>query len=158
MGLDQYLYAKDYVSGSSYSTDEKEKSLYEKLLEAVNAQEFIYQDLPSIQMQVKVGYWRKANQIHNWFVTNVQDGEDDCKEYYVPRESLEDLLNTCREVLLSKHPDVANDLLPATSGFFFGSTEIDEWYWAQLDDTIEQISRLLKTVPSDWDFYYQSSW
>lgn len=158
MGLDQYLYAKNYVSGSRYSKDEQEKSLYATLLEAVNAQEFVYQDLPSIQMQVKVGYWRKANQVHSWFVKNVQDNEDDCKEYYVPRESLEDLLNTCREVLLSKHPDVANDLLPVGYGFFFGSTEIDEWYWEQLEYTIEQISRLLKTVPADWDFYYQSSW
>ena len=27
----------------------------------------------------EVGYWRKANAIHKWFVDNVQDGNDDCK-------------------------------------------------------------------------------
>lgn len=42
-----------------------------------------------------VGYWRKANQIHKWFVDNVQDGNDDCKSYYVSTEDLEKLLNIC---------------------------------------------------------------
>ena len=27
-----------------------------------------------------VGYWRKQNAIHNWFVENVQDGIDDCDQ------------------------------------------------------------------------------
>lgn len=45
-----------------------------------------------------VGYWRKANQIHKWFVDNVQDGNDDCKPYYVSTEDLEKLLNICKEV------------------------------------------------------------
>ncbi len=44
------------------------------------------------------GYWRKANQIHKWFVDNVQDGNDDCKTYYVSTEDLEKLLNICKEV------------------------------------------------------------
>ncbi len=35
------------------------------------------------------GYWRKANGIHAWFVQNVQEGEDDCKEYYVSQSKLE---------------------------------------------------------------------
>ena len=26
----------------------------------------------------EVGYWRKANAIHGWFVRNVQNGKDDC--------------------------------------------------------------------------------
>ena len=48
----------------------------------------------------QVGYWRKANEIHNWFVENVQDGEDDC-EYHneCTRKILEDLLHTCKIVL-----------------------------------------------------------
>ena len=29
------------------------------------------------------GYWRKANQIHKWFVDNVQGGIDDCRPYPV---------------------------------------------------------------------------
>lgn len=46
-----------------------------------------------------VAYWRKANQIHRWFVENVQGGDDDCREYYVSREQLKELLTTVRTVL-----------------------------------------------------------
>jgi hypothetical protein len=48
----------------------------------------------------QVGYWRKANQIHNWFVENIQDGIDDC-DYHreVTEEDLEELLDVCKRVL-----------------------------------------------------------
>ena len=50
----------------------------------------------------QVAYWRKANAIHDWFVNNVQDGEDDC-EYHdeVTQEILEELLCVCETVLES---------------------------------------------------------
>ena len=47
----------------------------------------------------EIGYWRKANQIHNWFVENVQGGEDDCGTYPVSKEQLEELLEKCEYVL-----------------------------------------------------------
>lgn len=48
----------------------------------------------------QVGYWRKANEIHNWFVKNVQDGEDDCGYHNeVTKEILEELLDICQIVL-----------------------------------------------------------
>lgn len=43
--------------------------------------------------------WRKANQIHAWFVENVQDGDDNCGEYYVSREKLQQLLSLCEQVI-----------------------------------------------------------
>ena len=50
----------------------------------------------------QVGYWRKANQIHNWFVENIQNGEDDC-DYHreVTEEDLKELLDVCNKVLAS---------------------------------------------------------
>lgn len=47
-----------------------------------------------------VGYWRKANQIHRWFVDNVQDGDDDC-DYHeeCTKGIIEELLNTCKRVI-----------------------------------------------------------
>jgi hypothetical protein len=107
---------------------------------------------------VKVGYWRKANQVHQWFVDNVQEGEDNCAQYYVSRDQLQELLSVCREVLTSKDEEVAKDLLPPSVGFFFGSYEISEWYWEQIDDTIKQLEKVLSEVPADWDLYYDSSW
>lgn len=157
MGLDQYLYANVYLSDGSWLGAERNKA-FEKVKEVLEADSFINKDYPSASVNVKVGYWRKANQIHNWFVENVQDGEDNCAEYYVSRDQLQELLQVCKEVKASKHPDVVNDLLPPAQGFFFGSYEIDDWYWEQIDDTIEQLERVLSKVPEDWSFAYQSSW
>jgi hypothetical protein len=53
---------------------------------------------------------------------------------------------------------LAEELLSPSQGFFFGSYEIDEWYWEQLEDTLMQLGRVLTTVPEDWSFAYQSSW
>jgi hypothetical protein len=74
---------------------------------------------------INVCYWRKANEIHNWFVQNIQNGEDDCNSYFIPREKLKELVNLCKTVKQTKN----TDLLPTQSGFFFGSTEHDEYYY-----------------------------
>ena len=49
----------------------------------------------------QVGYWRKANAIHEWFVKNVQGGRDECQKSEVSREQLEALLDTVNTVLSS---------------------------------------------------------
>lgn len=46
-----------------------------------------------------VGYWRKANAIHRWFVDNIQDGKDECQESYVSKEDIEKLLSVCNNIL-----------------------------------------------------------
>ncbi len=103
---------------------------------------------------IEIGYWRKANQIHNWFVENCQGGVDDCREHSVYHEDLQELKKRCETVL--KHPSEAEDLLPTQSGFFFGSTEYDEWYVQDLKDTIEIIDWALS---QDFDYFvYHSSW
>ena len=57
---------------------------------------------PRKRIKEEIGYWRKANQIHNWFVGHVQDGEDDCRYHHeVTKEILEELLDTCKTVLAS---------------------------------------------------------
>jgi hypothetical protein len=50
-------------------------------------------------VDVCVGYWRKANQIHGWFVDHVQGGEDRCQSTPVTRAQLEELRNECQYVL-----------------------------------------------------------
>lgn len=85
-------------------------------------------------------YWCKTNAIHKWFVDNVQGGNDDCGYYYVDMEQLHELRDTCQKVL-DDH-SLAEVLLPTQAGFFFGSTEFDEWYWIDLARTVEEIDRI----------------
>lgn len=154
MGLDMYLYASKYSSDAAWR-DEDDRKLFNEVLKAVDGESFIDKDLPSLIVDLKVGYWRKANQIHQWFVDNVQEGNDNCAEYYVSREKLEELRELCVNVRNNK--DTAEENLPPSQGFFFGSTEIDEWYWQDIDETIEIIDKCLK-MPEEWSFKYQSSW
>lgn len=154
MGLDQYLHAKRYTSNSDWRPDE-EKQIFSALAKLANVDEFMDDYSPSITMEVCVAYWRKQNAIHNWFVQNCQDGVDECQQVSVGREQLEELRDVCRKVLAD--PSLASNLLPTAEGFFFGSTDYDEWYTRGLTYTADKIDKLL-TMNDEWYFYYQSSW
>lgn len=86
---------------------------------------------------------------------NCQDGTDDCRTSYVSRDQLNELKQLCQQII--DDPKEANDLLPTQSGFFFGSTEYDEWYFEGLKDTVEIVDRAL-AMPDEWEFEYHSSW
>jgi hypothetical protein len=105
-----------------------------------------------------VAYWRKANHIHQWFVTNVQGGRDECQRSYVPVDKLRELKALVRTVL-DDH-SLAPTLLPTQSGFFFGGTEYDDWYFESLEDTARQLGDVLEEFEQndDVEFEYQSSW
>lgn len=126
-------------------------------------------DIPFNRVQEIVlakGYWRKANHIHNWFVEKIQSGEDDCKNYYVDYEQLEELKRICERVKESLDnssidesgnyidTEIAENLLPTQSGFFFGSTGYDEYYYDGLVKTI----KILSDLNEDSFYYYSSSW
>lgn len=132
------------------------KDKFNTIADAIGVRDFMDKELPSIQCQVKVGYWRKANAIHDWFVQNCQDGNDDCRESYVSIEQLEELRKIC-QMVLDNHA-LASEYLPTTSGFFFGSTEYDEWYFQDLQSTVEIIDNALSKIGDEWTFTYQSSW
>lgn len=155
MGLDMYLTAEKYLSPSEWSGSDSNEQ-YADVVTVVGAKDFVGGAYPSANVSVSIAYWRKANAIHQWFVDNVQSGEDNCADYYVPREALEELLDTCHEI--KTNPDLAEELLPTQQGFFFGETEYGEWYFEIIDDTIGQIEKALKSVPEDWTFHYRSSW
>ena len=101
--------------------------------------------------------WRKANHIHKWFVDNVQNGKDDCGYYEVTKEQLEELLEVCKTV--TDDLIMAKKLLPTTSGFFFGSTDYDEWYFDDVKYTLETIENVLNTTDFENEMImYCSSW
>ena len=105
----------------------------------------------------EVGYWRKANAIHKWFVDNVQNGVDDCGDYKVTKEQLIELYNVCDDVLNDNN--LAEHLLPTQSGFFFGMTEYNDRYFYDVEFTKELIDEILEKKSYCLDnLYYSSSW
>jgi len=165
MGLDMYLSAKKHLSKINYKVLQENNELDYNSPEAVY-QEFndlmqltqltdVATDMYGASVEVTCAYWRKANQIHSWFVREIQGGEDNCGEYYVSSDKLIELLAICKHSLENKDPAL---LLPQ-GGFFFGSTDIDEWYWNDIKSTISQLERILALPEFDnLSFYYNSSW
>ncbi len=150
-----YLSAERFVSGYEHDKDED----FGKILGLLNLERSDAER--SILVNITVGYWRKANAIHQWFVENVQSGEDNCARYYVSREQLAELRDECRAALAKLEAgdaDGAEDILPPTSGFFFGSTEIDSWYKKDLEHTVNVLEKVLSPKFEKFDFTYRSSW
>ena len=161
MGLDMYLYIEKYVSRNTYSRENDEFSFsttpeFESITNALSTDTLIRQEEHTgYTVQVPVGYWRKANAIHGWIVQNCANGVDECQRIYVPREKAQDLVDWCKMTIAN--PDKADEFLPVTSGFFFGTSEYDEWYFDALQDTIEIFEPLLASKEGD-SIFYQASW
>lgn len=165
MGLDMNLYRKTYVKRWDHIPAEKQFSVSVKMgnkkYENIDSDKISY-------IEEEIAYWRKANQIHQWFVDNVQDGEDNCANYYVSASQLEELVNRCKTIVekcklepgkvkngqrlgdngwediiedgeVMTNQALAEELLPTQSGFFFGGTGYDQWYMEDIKSTIEQL-------------------
>ena len=145
MGLDMYLFAKRFMWYNEDNLKQEVASAFPELPEGV---------LPK-EVQFEVGYWRKANAVHKWFVDNVQEDNDDCGYYYVSKNKLKELKSLCEQVL--KDNEKASELLPTQSGFFFGNTDYGMMYEEDLENTIQIIDRAL-AMPAGYELEYHSSW
>jgi len=154
MGLDMYLNKKSYVKNWNHQTpEEKHKVIVKK---AGKVRKDIKPERISYITE-QVGYWRKFNALHGWFVENCQGGKDECQESYVSTEKLKELLETLKAVVADKNN--ATKVLPSRGGFFFGGTDYDEYYFKEVKETIKLLEGLLKESEEvECDFYYQASW
>jgi len=177
MGLDMYLYAEKYTG----------KHINKDLNSQLRGCLPEIPDCDSVIVKAEVGYWRKANHIHKWFVdkTGCSNGED----AYIPRELLNDLLDLCRQVKaiaimvdgkvrngeccgpdtggewktvwcdgqVCSNPEDVAALLPREEGLFFGGKDIDSWYMDDIDQTIKILTGALK-MDKSWSFTYCPDW
>lgn len=109
MGLYMYLTKKIYL-GPNTSNNPKRPRLnvidnegHAWTIDMNNTEEIIQ----------RVGYWKNANQIHNWFVRNVNFELGSEHDIYIPVDKLQKLLNAVKAV--SKNISRANELLPVDS-------------------------------------------
>ena len=162
MGLDMYLYAEKYVSGVEWTQGKdgvpssKPSAEFSAILETAGlSPDDLRSEYPSARLMFQVAYWRKVNAIHQWFVDNCGDGVDECQPYDVQRADLVVLLMMVNEAIETRNGEV----LAPQSGFFFGSTEIDEWYWKDLEATREMLTAIVDNPKfENYGFTYQASW
>jgi hypothetical protein len=166
MGLDMYLNVSERISSHDFHrvnnvTSYTESPRYTDVIEAAGIK--VKDSMASsVSVEWTAIYWRKSNQIHNWFITYLAEGVDECQRIPVSRDDLVKLHNTCSVLLDTRSNELAIDLLPPAAGFFFGSTDIDEWYWQDIEETHKQLTELLDEITEEnkWNYEieYQASW
>jgi hypothetical protein len=168
MGLDMYLYAEKYVGGASYS-NENGKFVVTPTPEYASLTKFFPEqadetaEYKSATVRIKIGDWRKVNQVHGWFVNECANGEDNCQDVWVSPDKLRSLRATIEFLMDNKDSedvlDKIEENLPLTDGFFFGSREIDEWYWMGLENTLPILDKAITLAENgDCELYYRASW
>lgn len=207
MGLDMYVIRRVRRNKKDLLkyTDYKYRSYYNKEGEEVGFEfsdwhkysdedkKLVIKKSSKIVDTYELAYWRKANQIHKWFVDNVQHGEDNCEDYKLKKSDLKKLYNICNKLLdkivledgqivngysykkdskgelvpeyhyepgkVIKNPEVCKKLLPTQEGFFFGSTDYNQFYYEDIVYTRDTLKEILdKHDFAKEDIYYTSSW
>ena len=99
-------------------------------------------------------YFRKVNFIYQYFRGKLVD-----EECIVSKFELNEFIQVCKDVYNHKgDEDYATENLPTTSGFFFGSTEYDDWYWNDVKDCIKQMEKLYKKLDDEDSVLWSFSW
>jgi hypothetical protein len=191
MGLDMYMYsakkvkglnAKDYErADNAVSSLNVQESFIPKVRESIKGKsKQIFDELDSsvkvrgeylnwYSIFEQVGYLRKANAIHHFFVQECQNGVDECQLSIVKKTHLKDLLKRCKRAMslkdiylndgIIKDGEGIETFLPTQGGFFFGGTEFNEWYFNDVEETIDLITKVLKETDFDKQvIFYRASW
>lgn len=115
------------------------------------------------------GYFRKVNFLLPYFGYG-----ENCSDNEISKGELENLVVACNKVLTAydkrdEEPepddeddaepweDLADCYLPTSSGFFFGSTDYDEWYISDVREAKEWAEKLLADLEDD-DMVVMNCW
>lgn len=108
-----------------------------------------------IKMYYKVhdAYFRKVNFIYAYFQNILVD--EIC---LISADDLAKFIDVCKKTLKENSIAYAKENLPTQSGFFFGSTAYDEWYWNDIKDCISQMSKVHKSLKNGDKVLIVFSW
>ena len=155
--IDEYF--KIFPKGISKFTqyDFKYKKLCESMCPIEEVKAF-FDDLQRFYYAEEDAYFRKVNFIYHYFQPKLVD---ECA--FVTKADLEDIIERCDKILEGvdirkeipyEKIDLAQELLPTQSGFFFGSTDYDKWYFSDVKDARRQMKKLLRGFNEDTDVIY----
>ena len=146
MGLDMWLNGKIYTNDVT--------------LEKINLAKY---NVKVDSINVELGYWRKANQIHGWFRRNLSDEVGNCNEVFIPHDTLIELYEVCFRTMIdidNGNIEAAMERLPPEEGFYFGNYEIDEFYIQNVKHAIEILYNIFEMINNGikMDVYYYAWW
>ena len=156
--IDEYF--KIFPKGISKFTqyDFKYKKFCESMCPIEEVKAF-FDDLQRFYYAEEDAYFRKVNFIYHYFQPKLVD---ECA--FVTKADLEDIIERCDKILEGlkfkgeeipyEKIELAQELLPTQSGFFFGSTDYDKWYFSDVKDARRQMKKLLRGFNEDTDVIY----
>jgi hypothetical protein len=100
-------------------------------------------------LNLLLGYWRKHPNLHGYIVQTLANGLDECQEISLDVDQLKNIIQAVKE-----------KRLPATTGFFFGTSELSE---AEIADDVKQLEAAIawlemKEPRVSRSIFYQASW
>ncbi len=164
MGLDMYFYARKttYKSFSKWDNSDRANEVnYPEDLKTFS--DYIYdRNFKSVQTEIsyQIGYFRKFNALHSYIVKTFADGIDNCQDIILYKEDVEQIKKVLDDVL-NAHQQVekAKELLPTQSGFFFGGTDYDEYYFEEAKVAADLMQKLLDNFDfENYQLIYEASW
>ncbi|GLQ52494.1 hypothetical protein ACFFJT_13070 [Dyella flava] len=149
MGLDMYLEARFYLPPYD-ETLAPIRAAIGKAIGYVPPAEKPDNDPTLLEVtgvSVRVGYWRKFDPLHQWFVNNVQGGHDDCRPSFVSSEVLTELEDQLDQI--------DDDPQSASEHFIIeDDSTLDE---TDVDYTIKVLVHAKHLQERGWDIYYRAS-
>ena len=163
MGLDMYFYARKttYKSFSKWDkSDRADETNYPEDLKIFS--DYIYdRNFKSVQTETsyQIGYFRKFNALHSYIVKTFANGIDNCQDIILYKEDVEQIKKVLDDVLEANTEEKAKELLPTQSGFFFGGTDYDEFYFEDVKDAADLMQNLLDNFDFEkYQLVYRASW
>ena len=112
--------------------------------------------------RAEVYYWRKANSIHNWILKETGTPSDfnaGDNGIELTKDMLIKFVEQAETVLRDKSDETSERLIPSCSGFFFGNTAYDEWYYKVIESTAEKFKQLISTFDFEsYELVYSCWW
>lgn len=98
-------------------------------------------------------YFRKVNAVYRYFQDRLED-----EAVEITRDDAVDIINKATTVLAERDESVSADILPTQGGFFFGSTDYDEYYYDCAREIVDEFSKLLLNWKNDETCFIIMSW
>lgn len=171
MGLDIYIYRAKREGLAKRQARMKEIENEEDSIYSLEREEFekpeIQEKLKALQKECKdvrpyteIAYFRKVNLLVSYF-----NYQQNCTYQELSKENVESLVEDCQKVLdlYQQHQgeditDKLEDLLPTTSGFFFGRTDYDKWYFKDVEYVLNEFTKILTTTNWRSEIVYLYCW
>lgn len=96
---------------------------------------------------VEVAYFRKVNFLLPFF-----HYEDNCEEKRISKAEVEALLDACEKEIKGE------EVLEPTAGFFFGSTDRDEYFYERIVDVVKKFTAILNETDWESEELYMYCW